>query len=370
MSVYLVRSLLLSFFIGIFVTVCYYFLREDVNVSKLINLKKPPKTFEINFKVRALRSPLYEQQKAFSQAVQSNMQITEKRLRDAGFDSHLQVKNDSTYTISVDQVTDTNAVRDLVSGNTRLGFYEVYTLDEIVPVLTKLPIELFHNLKFTQPYQTDDGKPVYPPYIGICRVTDSASVNAFFADPEILFQFPANTQFLFGEPQTPGSSSDAMVEVYAIRKVPDPLSNKYISKASAEVSGQNESVLIFEFNAAGTARWENMTERNVGKPIALCLNERVITAPNVIQKITGGNSRLTMDRSLESCRILGVLLTSDDLLLPVQINETRINAHIFAPAEALSPVMRHILAFCASFIISFCIIWFIFRPGKKAAANP
>src|SRR5581483_6919756 len=56
----------------------------------------------------------------------------------------------------------------------------------------------------------------------------------------------------------------------------------------------NEVAVAMSMNPSGAKTWARMTEKNVGKPIAIVLDDIVYSAPNVIQKIEGGNSRITM----------------------------------------------------------------------------
>lgn len=369
MSVYLVRSLLLSFFIGIIVTVCYYFLKEELNVPQVVKFKKAVKTYSIEFTAQASGTSFTQQQQAFKDGLQKNIQVTSERLRAAKIAGKTRLKNDSSYTISVNGIKDTISVRDLVFSNGRLGFYEVYTLQDLVDQFKDLPTDLFSYLSPAQPYQDAFAKAAFPAHIGICKLEDSGRVRSFFSQPGNLSRFPADIQFMFGEPNTK-TSSTPYVFFYAIRKNPDPLTNRYISSAEADYNESNQPTLNFMFNAAGTMRWERMTGKNIGKPIAICINDKVISAPTVISKISGGNSRLNISESMEQCRIMAVLLTSEDLLLPARITKSRVSADLVFPTEALSPLMNYILAFCVSFGLSFCIIWFIFKPGKNARANP
>jgi preprotein translocase subunit SecD len=161
------------------------------------------------------------------------------------------------------------------------------------------------------------------------------------------------------------------VYLYAIRWDSNALSNKYITKARAENDfATNKPSISFQFDAAGTKRWERMTERNIGKPIAMCINDKVISAPSVLAKIEGGSCILALGGNMETSRIIRVLLTSEDLLLPVQITTSTISEENLSPIEKLSPFTSYLVAFAAAFALSFCITWFIFKPGKKARANP
>jgi cbb3-type cytochrome oxidase subunit 3 len=375
MSVYLVRSLLLSLFIAIFITVCFYFFRKDLKFGTLIKFRNAPHTWSASFTVKASQTSFADQGRAFTDAVKTNLAITSERFRRSGIKQEGRLINDSTYTISVNSINDTLAVCDLITSNTRLSFHEVYSIADMAGKFSGMELEAGSVLvHIFQPAQQYNGMQQYPGYIGTCSIEDSGKLRSFFSSEKIAARMPPDMQLMFGKQESNPSPSSKFLLVYAIRKNADPLSNKHINHVEPTRDETNKPALSFTFDAAGTIRWERMTERNVGKAIAMVINDKVIFAPTVIQKITGGNSVINMGSNTgpnsEAAHILSALLTSQELLLPVTITESRFTSHTIFPAEALSPLMNYVLAFCASFAISFCIIWFAFRPGKKAGASP
>jgi SecD/SecF fusion protein len=374
MSIYLIRSLLLSLFIAIFVTACYYFVREEMKGESVAAFKKSLYGWSGSFTLQASRTLFTGSENSFKEAVEENMQETTARLKAAGFRYEMKLNNDSTYTIDISNIADTISIRNLVAGNARMHFSEVYTLQDISNSLVGLQLDSLAKIfKASQPYQDVSGSRVFPASLGLCKLSDSAKVGAFFSDSITLSRFPGDIQFMFGEPESFPDESETYVSLYAIRENPDALSNRYIISAKADFEN-SEQVIDFQFDAAGTKRWEKMTEKNIGKPIAICIDGKVYSAPTVVDAITGGNSKITMGSSVTSfqtTRVLSVLLASEDLLLPVQITRSRITQENLSPLNKLSPFFNYLLAFIAAFSISFCITWFIFKPGKNArAANP
>jgi preprotein translocase subunit SecD len=374
MSVYLVRSLLLSLFIAIFVTACYYFIREEVKSDSVAAFKKSLQSWSASFTLQASPTPFAGSGKSFKDAIEKNMQATTARLKAAGFSSEIKLNNDSCYTVDISRITDTVNISSLVAGSARLQFNEVYTSNDIASLFAGLKVDsLITFFRLAQPYKDEFDRQIFPAFLGVCKLADSARAWTFFSDSQTLSHFPEDIQFMFSEPESFPRESEQVLFLYAVRRNPDALFNKYITSAKAEYDG-NEQVINFQFDAAGTKRWEKMTEKNIGKAIAISVNDKVLTAPTVVSAITGGNSRITMGsgpNNFETTRILSVLLASEDLLLPVQITGTRITQENLSPLDKLSPFFNYLIAFIAAFAISFCITWFIFKPGKNArAANP
>jgi SecD/SecF fusion protein len=65
-----------------------------------------------------------------------------------------------------------------------------------------------------------------------------------------------------------------------------------------------------------------MTKRNIGRPIAIVVNNAVLSAPFVESPIKGGKTRITGSFSVEETRYMSKMFKSRPLLLPVKIAES------------------------------------------------
>lgn len=385
MSIYLTRTVLLSLGIGIFVTVCFYVLRKDLKLSPAVKFRDPKETYSAEYTIRANGYPSETSlQQEFKNAMQVNIAATTERLDKADYDGKVKRENDSTYTISVRNITDTNAIRDLVSINSSISFNEVYTLGDVLTAVSGLQKEWvrFSNEKaedtltgffgniFTAATVTDDGygRTYQYPYLGFIDKAHLERVLKMLSDSAVLRKFPANVQFALGEMDYNDRLASRYQLLYALKKNPDPISNKNIVEARAEADHRDNSYVSLLFDAAGARRWERITERNVGRAIAISINDKVIIAPNVLQKIIGGNSQISMS-SEENCRVVSVLLTSSELKLPVRIVQSQLKREGKFSPKVLTGYINYILLFILSFAISFCVIWFVFKPGKKLSRN-
>jgi preprotein translocase subunit SecD len=77
-------------------------------------------------------------------------------------------------------------------------------------------------------------------------------------------------------------------------------------------------VVTITFNTAGGRRFATTTRDNVGKPFAIILDDRVISAPNINEPILGGNAQIAGNFTVESANQLAVALRSGKL--PVELN--------------------------------------------------
>lgn len=78
-----------------------------------------------------------------------------------------------------------------------------------------------------------------------------------------------------------------------------------------------------EFNSEGAKLFEELTKRNVGKPLAIFLDNQVVSAPRVNEPITGGNAVIQGEFTLEEANRLAIQLNAGALPVPVKIIEQR-----------------------------------------------
>jgi preprotein translocase subunit SecD len=82
-------------------------------------------------------------------------------------------------------------------------------------------------------------------------------------------------------------------------------------------------VVTITFNTAGGRRFATTTRDNVGKPFAIILDDRVISAPNINEPILGGNAQIAGNFTVESANQLAVALRSGKLPVELKIVEER-----------------------------------------------
>lgn len=77
--------------------------------------------------------------------------------------------------------------------------------------------------------------------------------------------------------------------------------------------GAEKPVASFRFNARGTRRLAHVTEENVGKPFAIVLDDKVLSAPVIREPITGGTGQISGDFTLEEANSIAMMLRAGAL---------------------------------------------------------
>ncbi len=85
----------------------------------------------------------------------------------------------------------------------------------------------------------------------------------------------------------------------------------------------NEPVVSFRFDAAGAKRFGDATRENVGKPFAIVLDNKVISAPVIKEAILGGSGIISGSFTVQSASDLALLLRAGALPAPITVLEER-----------------------------------------------
>ncbi|MCA1511951.1 preprotein translocase subunit SecD [Bradyrhizobium sp. NBAIM01] len=87
-----------------------------------------------------------------------------------------------------------------------------------------------------------------------------------------------------------------------------------ISYAGPGLTGDSkEPIASFRFNGRGTRRFAHITAENVGKPFAIVLDDKVISAPVIREPITGGSGQISGNFTLEEANSVAMLLRAGSL---------------------------------------------------------
>jgi SecD/SecF fusion protein len=92
-----------------------------------------------------------------------------------------------------------------------------------------------------------------------------------------------------------------------------------ISDARVNTSPTGELEVSMEMTSKAGTQWAQVTGRNIGKYIAVVLDERVYSAPVVNQKISGGNSQITGNFDIREANDLANVLKAGKLPAPAKI---------------------------------------------------
>lgn len=101
------------------------------------------------------------------------------------------------------------------------------------------------------------------------------------------------------------------------------LSGRHLKKAEVQFDQQGKSEIAIEFNPEGAKIFADITKRNLQKPVAIFLDNEVISAPTVQSEIKGGKAVITGDFTIDEAKQLAIQLNAGALPVPIKIAEQR-----------------------------------------------
>jgi len=119
------------------------------------------------------------------------------------------------------------------------------------------------------------------------------------------------------------------------------LTGRFISSAVLGFDNLNNPMVVLNFNEEGAKLFEDITARNVGRPLAIFLDGESVSEPVVQQKISGGSAQITggvVGSSIEEARLLVERFNAGALSAPIKlINQRTVSAS--AAGDALRNVI-------------------------------
>ncbi|XVN41162.1 MAG: protein translocase subunit SecD [Rickettsia endosymbiont of Argas persicus] len=101
------------------------------------------------------------------------------------------------------------------------------------------------------------------------------------------------------------------------------LGGDLLTTAAASFDQNSQAVVSFSFNNLGSKLFGEITKNNVGKHLAIVLDNKLLSAPKINQPIMGGSGIISGDFTVESANELALLLRAGSLPAPLKIIEER-----------------------------------------------
>ncbi|WP_324675920.1 protein translocase subunit SecDF [Hymenobacter sp. GOD-10R] len=155
------------------------------------------------------------------------------------------------------------------------------------------------------------------------NVRDTARVNALMASQEARAVLPPNLTFLW-DVKPKAVDGQEYLELYAIRKSREgvaPMGGEVVSDARQDYDQGGRPEVSMQMNPTGGRKWQKLTGANIGRQVAIVLDDNVYSAPVVQSEIAGGNSSISGNFSIEEAQDLANVLKAGKLPAPTRIVE-------------------------------------------------
>ena len=203
--------------------------------------------------------------------------------------------------------------------------------------------------------------------VGYAHIRDTAEINKVIYGDEAKRIFPSDLKLMWGA--TPMEGTKNVFELYAIKASGSngraPLEGDVIVEAKDEfeqLSGRPS--VSMSMNSDGARRWAALTKANVGKAIAIVLDNAVYSATRVNGEISGGNSQITGNFTIETTKDLANTLKSGRMPAPARI----VQEEVVGPTLGAQSIQQGIISFIIAFVLLmiYMVLMYDFIPGMIA----
>ncbi|MEZ4938606.1 MAG: protein translocase subunit SecDF [Crocinitomicaceae bacterium] len=166
------------------------------------------------------------------------------------------------------------------------------------------------------------------PVIGYASYKDTAKINKGLHDPaiqDVLMELP-NLKLMWSAKPFYDPKTNEPTEIHMLYAIMTPedgraeVSGKDIDKAQKDYDPQTGAIVVsMKMNGTGTDRWKEMTQKYVGKIVAITMDNMVWSAPVVNEVMTTGSSQISGNFTNEEADELAGLLSAGALPAPMVI---------------------------------------------------
>ena len=291
-------------------------------------------------------------------------------------------------------------VRKLLQGSANLEFWETYNSTEIVPLLAQLnqryaatggeaveevadtvaadttaapksdlaaalnknaaKDKADENQKLAEAKKQNPLFAIFQPtqgntlaVVGYANARDTADINKIIYSELAKQIMPAELKLRWGaKPETfNGQAKGDIFELYALKITEPsgraPLEGDVITNAKDDFDQMGHPSVSMQMNSDGARRWSQITKQNIGKGVAIVLDDAVYSAPRILGQIDGGNSQITGNFTIEDTKDLANTLNSGKMPAPTRI----VQEEVVGPSLGAQSIQQGIISFIVAFVL-------------------
>ena len=303
-------------------------------------------------------------------------------------------------------------MRKLLQGSANLEFWETYNNQEITPYLTQLDQRLANGETKVDTAATDSTKKVQtkaaatPKFalnkgnaakgedaqmaalkkmhpllsmlqtipgdalslVGYASVRDTAAVNKMIYGSLAKQILPSDLKLLWSAKPEDGLNKKNVYGLYALKITTSdgraPLEGDVVTDAKDDFNQHGRPQVSMTMNSEGAREWAALTKANVGKAIAIVLDGVVYSAPRVDGEISGGQSSISGNFTIEDTKDLANTLKSGRMPAPAKI----VQEEVVGPTLGAQSIQQGLISFAIAFVLLmlYMIVMYNFIPGMMA----
>ena len=203
--------------------------------------------------------------------------------------------------------------------------------------------------------------------VGYANARDTAEINKIIYSDLANQIFPAELKLRWGaRPEDFGGQAKGEIfELYALKITEPsgraPLEGDVITNAKDDFDQMGHPSVSMQMNSDGARRWSQITKQNIGKAVAIVLDDAVYSAPRILTQIDGGNSQITGNFTIELTKDLANTLNSGKMPAPTRI----VQEEVVGPSLGAQSIKQGVISFVVAFVLLmiYMIMLYGFIPG-------
>ena len=205
--------------------------------------------------------------------------------------------------------------------------------------------------------------------VGYANARDTAEINKIIYSDLARQILPAELKLRWGaKPEDFGGQDTKgdIFELYALKVTEPsgraPLEGDVITSSKDDFEpNTGRPCVSMQMNSDGARRWSQITKQNIGKAVAIVLDDAVYTAPRILTQIDGGNSQITGNFTIEDTKDLANTLNSGKMPAPTRI----VQEEVVGPSLGAQSIKQGIISFIVAFVLLmvYMIMLYGFIPG-------
>ena len=187
--------------------------------------------------------------------------------------------------------------------------------------------------------------------VGYAMARDTADVNKIIYSDIAKQVLPSDLKLLWSAKPADFDTKGQVYELHAIKVTEPsgraPLEGDVITSAKDGFSQYGQPNVSMQMNSDGARRWAQLTKMNIGRAVAIVLDNTVYSAPRVNSEISGGNSEISGNFTIEDTKDLANTLNSGKMPAPTRI----VQEEVVGPSLGAQSIQQGIISFIVAFVL-------------------
>ncbi len=208
-------------------------------------------------------------------------------------------------------------------------------------------------------------QPVQGPVVGVVEKRDMDKVDQYLALKQVKDLFPrVKFCWMVKAKDTKEQYFELVALKVTSRDGKAPLEGDVVVDARDDFGQHGTSEVSMSMNAEGAKQWARLTKENIGRSIAIVLDNQVYSAPTVNSEITGGRSSISGNFTPEEAKDLANVLKSGKMSAPARI----VQEDVVGPSLGQEAISKGFISFLVALLalMLYLIVVYGFKPGMIA----